>query len=37
MIKAKAFRVFIRTYSLFKSELLSANIKLTIQKHSLDP
>jgi hypothetical protein len=32
MIKAKAFRTFIRTYSLFKSERLSANIKLTLHK-----
>jgi hypothetical protein len=31
MIEAKAFRTFIRTYSLFKSERLSANIKLTNQ------
>jgi hypothetical protein len=29
MIEAKAFRTFIRTYSLFKSERLSANIILT--------
>jgi hypothetical protein len=28
----KAFRTFIRIYSLFKSELLSANIKLTLHK-----
>jgi hypothetical protein len=26
------FRAFIRTYSLFKSEYLSANIKLTLYK-----
>jgi hypothetical protein len=32
MIEAKAFRTFIRLYPLFKSERLSANIKLTIQK-----
>jgi hypothetical protein len=32
MIKAKAFRTFIRIYSLFKSERLSANIKLTLHK-----
>jgi hypothetical protein len=32
MIKAKAFRTFIRIYSLFKSEQLSANIKLTLHK-----
>jgi hypothetical protein len=32
MIEAKAFRIFIRIYSLFKSERLSANIKLTLHK-----
>jgi hypothetical protein len=32
MIEAKAFRTFIRVYSLFKSERLSANIKLTLHK-----
>jgi hypothetical protein len=32
MIEAKAFRTFIRTYSLLKSERLSANIKLTFHK-----
>jgi hypothetical protein len=32
MTKAKAFRTFIRVYSLFKSEQLSANIKLTLHK-----
>jgi hypothetical protein len=32
MIEAKAFRTFIRIYSLFKSERLSANIKLTPHK-----
>jgi hypothetical protein len=32
MIEAKAFRAFIRIYSLFKSERLSANIKLTLHK-----
>jgi hypothetical protein len=32
MIEAKAFRTFIRIYSLFKSERLRANFKLTIQK-----
>jgi hypothetical protein len=32
MIEAKAFRTFIRTYSLFKSELLSTNVKLTLHK-----
>jgi hypothetical protein len=29
---AKAFRTFIRIYSLFKSERLSANIKVTLHK-----
>jgi hypothetical protein len=29
-IEAKAFRTFIRMYSLLKSERLSANIKLTL-------
>jgi hypothetical protein len=32
MIEAKAFRTFLRIYSLFKSERLSANIKLTLHK-----
>jgi hypothetical protein len=32
MIEAKAFRTFSRIYSLFKSERLSANIKLTLHK-----
>jgi hypothetical protein len=32
MIEAKAFRTFIRIYSLFKSERLGANIKLTLHK-----
>jgi hypothetical protein len=32
MIKANAFRTFIRIYSLFKSEQLSSNIKLTLHK-----
>jgi hypothetical protein len=32
MIEAKAFRTFIRLYSLFKSERLSGNIKLTLHK-----
>jgi hypothetical protein len=32
MIEAKAFRTFIRIYSLSKSEWLSANIKLTLHK-----
>jgi hypothetical protein len=31
-IETKAFRARIRTYSLFKSERLSANIKLTFHK-----
>jgi hypothetical protein len=31
-IESKAFRAFIRTYSLFKSEHLSANFKLTLYK-----
>jgi hypothetical protein len=32
MIEAKAFRTFIRVYSLFKSERLSADIKLILHK-----
>jgi hypothetical protein len=32
MIEVKAFRTFIRTYSLFKSERISANIKLTLHR-----
>jgi hypothetical protein len=32
MIEAKAFLTFIRIYSLFKSERLNANIKLTLHK-----
>jgi hypothetical protein len=32
MIEAKAFRTFIRIYSLYKSERLSTNIKLTLHK-----
>jgi hypothetical protein len=32
MIEAKAFRKFIRIYSLFKSERLSTNITLTLHK-----
>jgi hypothetical protein len=32
MIEAKAFGIFIRIYSLFKSERLRANIKVTLQK-----
>jgi hypothetical protein len=31
-IEAKAFRAFIKTHSLFKSERLSANFKLTLHK-----
>jgi hypothetical protein len=32
MIEARTFRTFIKVYSLFKSERLSANIKLTLHK-----
>jgi hypothetical protein len=32
MIEAKAFRTFIRIYSLLKSDRLSAKIKLTLHK-----
>jgi hypothetical protein len=32
MIEVKAFRTFIRNYSLLKSERLSATIKLTLHK-----
>jgi hypothetical protein len=32
MIEVKAFKTFIRIYSLFKSDRLSANIKLTRHK-----
>jgi hypothetical protein len=32
MIEAKAFRTFIRIYSLFKNERLCADIKLTLLK-----
>jgi hypothetical protein len=32
MIEAKAFRTFIRTYSLFKTKRLRANIKFTLHK-----
>jgi hypothetical protein len=32
MTEAKTFRVFIRIYSLFESERLNANIKLTLHK-----
>jgi hypothetical protein len=31
-IEAKALNTFIRLYSLFKSEQLSANIKMTLHK-----
>jgi hypothetical protein len=37
MIATKAFRTFIRVYSLFKSERLSANIKVTLHKAFLTP
>jgi hypothetical protein len=32
MIEAKAFRTFVKIYSLLKSERLSANIELTVHK-----
>jgi ribosome-binding factor A len=32
MMEAKPFRTFIRVYSLFKSQRLSANIKLALHK-----
>jgi hypothetical protein len=32
MVEAKAFRTFLTVYSLFKSERLNANIKLTLHK-----
>jgi hypothetical protein len=32
MTEAKAFRTSIRNYAMFKSERLSANIKLTLHK-----
>jgi hypothetical protein len=32
VIKTKTFRIFIRIYTLLKSERLSANIKLTFYK-----
>jgi hypothetical protein len=35
MMEAKAFRTFIGIYSLYKSERLSTNIKMTLHKHSL--
>jgi hypothetical protein len=37
MIEAKVFRTFIRVYFSFKSERLSANIKLTIHKALFTP
>jgi hypothetical protein len=37
MIEDKAFRTFIRIYSLFKSQLLNANIKLTLHKALIRP
>jgi hypothetical protein len=37
MIKAKAFRTCIRIYSIFKSELINANIKLTLHKAPIRP
>jgi hypothetical protein len=37
IIEAKAFRTFIRLYSLFRSERLSANIKLTLHKALIKP
>jgi hypothetical protein len=36
MTEAKAFRTFIRIYSLFESERLSANIKVILIKESTD-
>jgi hypothetical protein len=35
-IEVKDFRTFIRLYSLFKSERLNANIKLTLHKALID-
>jgi hypothetical protein len=32
VIEAKTFRTFLRVYSIFKSERLSINIKLTLHK-----
>jgi hypothetical protein len=32
MVEAKALRIFVRVYSLFKSERLRTNIKLTLHK-----
>jgi hypothetical protein len=37
MTEVKAFRTFIRIYSLFKSECLSTNIKLTLHKALIRP
>jgi hypothetical protein len=37
MTEAKAFRTFIRIYSLFKSERLSTNIVLTLHKALIRP
>jgi hypothetical protein len=37
MVKAKAFKTFIRVYSSFRSERLSANIKLTLHKALITP
>jgi hypothetical protein len=37
IIKAKAFGTFTRIYSLYKSELLSAEIKLTLHKALIRP
>jgi hypothetical protein len=37
MIEAKVSRTFIRIYSLFKSERLSASIKLTLYKALIRP
>jgi hypothetical protein len=31
-IEPKVFRTFLRLYSLFKSEILNANIKLTLRR-----
>jgi hypothetical protein len=37
MIEARAFRTFIRIYSLFKSERLSASIKVALYKALISP
>jgi hypothetical protein len=37
MIEAKVFRIFIRIYSLFKSDLLCANIKLAHHEALIRP